>query len=85
MNRFYGLMPSNEITISKIYKDLNGLTVHIDAGPKGWTVIYADGTTEFKDEELPDTQNLKNAYNNAVNCLGKLTDVTPPFTSRNRP
>ena len=80
MKRFCGMMSSNEITISKIYKDQNGLTVRINAGPNGWTVMYADGSSDFKDEELPDTQNLKNAYDNAVNHLGKLTDVTTPFT-----
>ena len=84
MNRLWGMMPSNEITISKRYKDHNGLTVRIDAGPKGWAVIYADGSVDFKDEELPDTQNLKNAYDNAVNRLGKLTDVTTPFTKREK-
>ena len=84
MNRFFGMMPLDEITISKKYKDQNGLTVCIDAGPKGWSIIYADGSIEFKNEELPDVQNLKNAYDNAVNCLGKLTDATPPFTLRDK-
>ena len=46
--------------------------------------MYADGSSDFKDEELPDTQNLKNAYDNAVNHLGKLTDVTTPFTKREK-
>ena len=39
---------------------------------------------QMKDEELPDTQNLKNAYDNAVNHLGKLMDITTPFTKREK-
>ena len=84
MNRCFGLMPSSEITICKIYKDRNGLTVTIDAGPNGWTVIYSDGSCDYKDEELTDTQNMKNAYDNATNCLGKLTDVTDILTKKER-
>lgn len=84
MSSSFGMMSSDDITINKRYKDCSGLNVEIKAGPKGWAIVYADGSTDFKNEELPDTQNLKNAYNNAVNRLGKLTDVTPPFTMRDK-
>lgn len=84
MSSSFGMMSSDDITINKRYKDRSGLNVEIKAGPKGWAIVYADGSTDFKNEELPDTQNLKNAYNNAVNRLGKLTDVTPPFTMRDK-
>lgn len=68
-----GFMPSNEITIEKVYKDKYDLSVAIDAGPHGWTVIWADGSTSYKDNEDIDTNNFDEAYKLAERKLGKLT------------
>ena len=74
MNRFMGLMPSDEVTIQKTFKDRNGRDVRIQAGPHGWTVIYADGGTNYKDTDASDDENFNTAYNVAVETLGELTE-----------
>lgn len=75
MKRFMGMMPSSEITIEKRYKDKSKLPVLIQAGPHGWTIIYADGGTNFKDVDAEDKINFKSAYDEAVSHLGTLTPV----------
>lgn len=75
MKRFMGMMPSNEITIEKAYKDKYGLSVTITAGPHGWTVIWADGGTNYKDNNDTDINNFNEAYKLAEEKLGKLTLV----------
>lgn len=62
MKRFMGMMPSSCIEIRKDFKDKNGKKVHIDAGPEGWTVIYADGSTEYADTIATSEDNYKTAY-----------------------
>jgi hypothetical protein len=67
MNRFFGMMPSSEIEISKSFKDENGLEITIDAGPHGWTIIYADYSTKY--EDVDDT--AENNFNKAFSILTK--------------
>lgn len=49
MKRFRGMMPYDEIKMTKTYVDSQGLHIRIDAGENGWTICYADSSTEFKD------------------------------------
>lgn len=51
MNRFFGMMPCDEIEKEVKYLDKNNRIVTIQAGQHGWTVIYADGSTNYKDED----------------------------------
>lgn len=62
MNRFFGMMPSSEIEISKEYIDENGLTIIITAGPHGWTIIYADQSTQYADEDDTSANNFDKAF-----------------------
>lgn len=62
MKRFMGIMPSSCIEISQDYKDDNGMNVHIDAGSEGWTVMYADGSTEYEDIKGSAKENFERAY-----------------------
>lgn len=75
MKRFFGMMPSNEISIEKSYKDKHNLTIIIQAGEHGWTVIYADGGTNYKDVDDTPENNFEKAYDVAVEALGELTEV----------
>ena len=75
MNRFYGLMPSNEIEKEKYYKDSNGLHVAIQAGPNGWTIIFADGTSEWDDVKDSTDMNFEKAYSVAEIKLGTLKEM----------
>ena len=74
MKRFLGMMPSTEIEIEKCYKDKDGYKIIIQAGKNGWTIIYADYSTDFKDIISSANKNFEEAYNLAANRLGTLTD-----------
>ena len=78
MKRFFGRMPSDEVTLKKTYKDKYGLTLRLEAGPHGWTVIYADGGTEYKDVDATPEENLEAAYQQAHSHFSELTEVTEP-------
>ena len=75
MRRFFGMMPSSEIEIERYYKDKNGYRVRIQAGVNGWTVIYADSSSDFKDVTVSTDENFKDAYNLAVEKLGTLIEI----------
>lgn len=74
MKRFFGMMPSDCIEISKDFKDEDGLEVHIDAGPEGWTVTYADYSTKYADIKGTAEENYERAYAVASENL-KLTPI----------
>lgn len=76
MERFFGMMPSNEIEKSVTFKDRIGLKIIIDAGPNGWTIEYADGGTQYKDESKGTDANFNEAFKCAEENLGKLTQLT---------
>lgn len=73
MKRFFGMMPASEIERTEHFVDENGLSVCIDAGPNGWTVRFADMSSEYEDESIGTEANFKNAYDVAVECVGELT------------
>ena len=75
MKRFFGMMPSTEIEIEKYYKDEDGYKITIQAGKNGWTIIYADHSTDFKDIISSANENFEEAYNLAVNRLGTLAEI----------
>ena len=65
MNRFFGMMPSSEIEIEKTFDEGDGTKATIQAGKNGWTVLYCDSSSEYKD--VVDT--TENNFNKAVECL----------------
>lgn len=79
MDRCFGMMPRSEVEREELFSDTLGLTITIQAGPHGWTVIFADGGTHYVDQDATTDENFNAAYNNAVDCLGDLTpiDETP--------
>lgn len=76
MQRFFGMMPSTEVAIEKSYKDQHELTVRIQAGEHGWTVIWADGGTTYNDVDDTPENNFKVAYDEAVASIGELTEIS---------
>ena len=78
MKRFFGMMPTNEVEIEKKYKDKNDYNVTIQAGPNGWTVLWADGGSSWKDEENTAEENFNTALKVAEEAVGTLTEVTLP-------
>lgn len=75
MQRFMGMMPSTEIERQEKFKTCFGDSIIIQAGPNGWTVIYADHSTNYKDEKLTTDENFMNAYTVADENVGPLTPV----------
>ena len=75
MNRFMGLMPTSEIEKEVRFKDSSNLSIAIQAGPNGWTIIFADGSTNYTDQEKTTEENFKEAFELASECLGPLTKI----------
>lgn len=75
MDRIFGMMPQSEVEKEELYSDTLGLTITIQAGPHGWTVIFADGGTHYVDQDATTEENFNAAYNNAVECLGELNPL----------
>ena len=48
------------------------------AGPNGWTVLWADGGSSWKDEENTAEENFNTALKVAEEAVGTLTEVTLP-------
>lgn len=67
MKRFMGMMPSSEVKKEQRFKVGDGqLTVTVQAGENGWTILYADSSSEYKD--VVDT--TENNFNKAIEVLG---------------
>lgn len=63
MNRFFGMMPSTEVELSKRYiVGVMGGEVTIQAGKNGWTILYADSSSEYDDVVDTAENNLNKAY-----------------------
>ena len=51
MNRFMGMMPSSEVKREERFKvGMSQLVVTIQSGENGWTILYADSSSEYEDE-----------------------------------
>lgn len=76
MKRFYGRMPLEEIEIMRWFKDSTNLNVTIEAGPKGWTIVWADYSTNYSDVDDTAENNFAKAYDTAVSIIGPLRKVS---------
>ena len=65
MNRFMGMMPCDKVEREEKFKVGLGGTVTIQAGKDGWTILYADNSSEYKD--VIDTTD--NNFNKAMEVL----------------
>lgn len=66
MKRFFGMMPSSEIKRQEKFKvGIGQLIVNIQAGENGWAIIYADSSSDYKDE----VDTTDNNFNKAMNVL----------------
>lgn len=76
MKRFFGMMPCDEIEREERYLDKYNYKIIIQAGPNGWSILYADGSSQYKDETKSTDDNFKEAYENATESLGELKKCT---------
>ena len=72
MKRFFGMMPSSEIELEEHYLDRDSYTLIIQAGKHGWSIIYADSSSEYADVDAKPDENFKVAYTIAAKNLGIL-------------
>lgn len=65
MKRFFGRMPSSCVEKEVRFDTGNGLHLTIQAGAEGWTIIFVDGGTEYKDICQSVEDNFNEAYKQA--------------------
>ena len=73
MKRCFGMMPADCIEVCKQFKDSNGLSLQIEAGPFGWTIIWADLSSTYQDVDDTTDNNFQRAHDAAVSMVGPLT------------
>lgn len=61
MNRMFGMMPRNEVEKEKWYLDDVDLQIGVQAGPHGWTIMWADNSTTYKDINATTEENFNEA------------------------
>lgn len=71
MKRMFGMMPSSEVELRESYKDNFGLTVIIEAGKHGWTIMWADGGSDYKDvdKEPHEDKSSDTLLQEVVSCV----------------
>ena len=72
LERFFGVMSSDEVEARGVFRDSNGMRLNIEDGPKGWTIIWADYSTTFKDVNETTERNFEEAYDSATKSVGPL-------------
>ena len=77
MKRFMGMMPVNKIKIEKIYRDDLGFEITVQAGEHGWTILFADYSSIYRD--IDDT-----AENNFEAALAELRTHIRSFKEEGR-
>ena len=66
MNRFMGMMPSKEVKREERFKvGIRQSIVTIQSGERGWNILYADGSSEYKDE----VDTIDTNFNKAMEVL----------------
>ena len=75
MQRIFGMMPSNEIEKVGYFKDKLDLMITIEAGPHGWTIMYADHSAKYADKNASSEDNFNEAKSIAESELGTLKEM----------
>ena len=84
IQRFMGVMPASEIEKSVMFRGYEERQeiYRIEAGPRGWTIIYPDHSTNYRDVETSTDANYKEAYATLMehskgSILTEIKDSTP--------
>lgn len=65
MTRFFGMMPCDEVKRESKYRLDDGGVVIVQAGPNGWSVLFPDHSSEFRDVVATTRENYKEALETA--------------------
>jgi len=70
------MMPSSEIEREEQFKvGIDQLIVTIQSGKNGWTILYADSSSEYKDEVDTVDNNFEKAMNVLKTHFGNINKV----------
>ena len=75
MKRFFGMMPSSEVELQKSFEDSLGYRINLEAGPNGWTVMYEDGSTDYKDAVATSEANLDEAVSHLKKTIPDAEEI----------
>lgn len=70
MERFFGRMPASHVRKTAQFDDGYGIKFSIQASLEGWTIIFGDGATEYKDQ-------LKSAEDNFMEAVERAKSYFP--------
>lgn len=73
MVRFFGLMPSSCVKKQTVFVDEYGEKIIIQAGDEGWSIIYQNGASQYKDFEASTIENFNYAYEIVKSKFNNLT------------
>lgn len=74
IKRMFGMMPASEVTVNKRFRtDCGGVTC--EAGPNGWTVIWADGSTNYGDTVDTAENNLQKAIDKLLHHIPEAEEI----------
>ena len=76
MNRFMGMMHSSEVEIEENFKVSDDqLVVTLQAGKNGWTILFADSSSEYQDIESTAEDNFQLAVNRLNECFDNINQI----------
>ena len=78
MKRMFGLMPVDEVEKEMIFKDESELKIIVQAGPHGYSIIYADCSAEGEDIDGTTDENIERAKKILNSHFSNLTEVNKP-------
>jgi len=70
----FGMMPRDEVKKTKRFTDQFGMHITIEAGPHGWSILWADLSTTYEDIDASTEENFKSAYDYTVDRVGELEE-----------
>lgn len=80
MERFMGLMPNSEVKREEQFKvGINQLKVTVQAGERGWTILYADYSSCFGDVDDTTDNNFDKAMKILNKQFGDINPIGEPY------
>lgn len=74
MKRMFGLIAAKDVKIEKHFRDPHGLPLFIQAADGGYSILFADSSTESSDNEKSATENYKMAYDRLTEIFGEIVE-----------
>lgn len=74
MKRMFGMIESDKVKIQKSYRDPAGLMVIIQAADGGYSIIFADSSSQYADNDLSAEENFNIAHDKIVEIFGEVIE-----------